>query len=95
MSPKQLARLAMVLGALLLIWGAASLARRGASGPSESDRFVIRPVARDSVDSVIVTRPADTARLVRRDSTTWTVNRHPASKTAIAELFAALADTAR
>jgi hypothetical protein len=35
MTPKQLARLALVLIALLLLWGAASLARRGASGPSE------------------------------------------------------------
>jgi hypothetical protein len=95
MTPKQLARLAMVLGALLLLWGAASLARRGSRGPSESDRFAIPPVARDSADSVIITRPADTTRLVRRDSVTWTVNGHPAAQSAIQELFTALADTAR
>ena len=95
MTPKQLTRLAMVLGALLLLWGAASLARRGSRGPSESDRFAIPAIARDSADSVIITRPADTTRLVRRDSTTWMVNRHPASQTAIQELFTALADTAR
>jgi hypothetical protein len=95
MTPKQLARLAMVLGALLLLWGGASLARRGSRGPSESDRFAIPAVARDSADSVIVTRPADSIRLVRRDSTAWTVNGYPASQTAIQELFAALADTAR
>jgi hypothetical protein len=95
MTPKQLARLALVLIALLLLWGAASLARRGASGPAESDRFVLPAVARDSADSVIITRPADTARLVRRDSITWTVNGHPASKRAVDDLFSALADTAR
>jgi hypothetical protein len=95
MTPKQLARLAMVLGALLLLWGAASLARRGARGLSASDRFTIPTVARDSADSVIITRAADTTRLVRRDSATWTVNGHPASGAAVAELFAALADTAR
>ncbi len=95
MTAKQLARLAMVLGALLLLWGAASLARRGSFGPSESDRFTIPAVARDSVDSVIITRPADTTRLVRRDSTTWLVNGHPASQTGIQELFAALAETGR
>lgn len=95
MTPKQLARLAMVLGALLLLWGGASLARRGSRGPSESDRFAIPPVARDSADSVIITRPADTTRLVRRDSATWTVNGHPAAQSAIQELFSALADTAR
>jgi hypothetical protein len=95
MTPKQLARLAIVLGALLLLWGGASLARRGSRGPSESDRFAIPAVARDSADSVIITRPADSIWLVRRDSTAWTVNGHPASQTAIQDLFAALADTAR
>lgn len=95
MTPKQLTRLAMVLGALLLLWGAASLARRGSRGPSESDRFAIPAIARDSADSVIITRPADTTRLARRDSTTWTVNGRPASRSAVQELFAALADTSR
>jgi hypothetical protein len=95
MTSKQLARLAMVLGALLLLWGGASLARRDSRGPSESDRFAIPPVARDSADSVIITRPADTTRLVRRDSATWTVNGHPAAQSAIQELFSALADTGR
>ena len=95
MTPKQLARLALVLGALLLLWGAAALARRGSRGPSESDRFTIPAVARDSADSVIITRRADTTRLARRDSTSWTVNGHPASPTAIGELFAALVDSAR
>jgi hypothetical protein len=95
MSTKQLARLAMVLGALLLLWGAASLARRGARGPAESDRFALPTIARDSVDSIIITRPADTARLVRRDSATWTVNGHRASRSQVQALFAALADSAR
>jgi hypothetical protein len=95
MTPKQLARLAMMLVALLLLWGGASLARRGSRGPSESDRFALPPVAADSADSVIITRPADTTRLVRRDSATWMVNGHPAALSAIQELFSALADTAR
>jgi hypothetical protein len=95
MTPRQLARLAMILGALLLLWGTASLARRGSRGPSESDRFAIPSIAGDSADSVIIARPADTTRLVRRDSALWMVNGHPASHTAIQELFTALADTAR
>ncbi len=95
MSPTQLARLAMVLGALLLLWGAASLARRGSRGPSESDRFALPAVPRDSVDSIVITRAADTARLARRDSATWTVNGHRASQSAVQDIFAALADTAR
>jgi hypothetical protein len=95
MTPKQLARLAMMLVALLLLWGGASLARRGSRGPSESDRFTLPPVVSDSADSVIIMRPADTTRLVRRDSATWMVNGQPASQSAIQELFSALADTAR
>jgi hypothetical protein len=95
MTPKQLARLAMVLLALLLLWGGASLARRGSRGPSESDRFAIPALASDSADSVIITRPADTTRLVRHDSATWMVNGHRAAQSAIQELFNALADTAR
>jgi hypothetical protein len=94
MTPTQLARLAMVLGALLLLWGGASLARRG-GGASDADRFDLPAIVRDSTDSVIIIRPADTARLARRDSAAWTVNGHPAAKSAVADLFAALADTAR
>jgi hypothetical protein len=85
----------MVLGALLLLWGAASLARRGSSGPSESDRFALAAVPRDSVDSIIIQRVADTARLARVDSATWTVNGHRASRSAVQDILAALADTAR
>ena len=95
MSPRQLSRLALVLGALLLLWGAASLARRGAGGPTESDRFALPTIPRDSMDSIIILRPSDTARLARVDSTTWTVNGHRASPTAVQELLAALGDTAR
>ena len=95
MSPTQLARLAMVMGALLLLWGAASLARRGASGPTESDRFALPSVPRDSVDSIVILRQTDTARLARVDSATWTVNGHRASTSAVQDILAALADTAR
>lgn len=95
MSPKQLARLAMVLIALLLLWGAASLARRGSRGPSESDRFALGAIPRDSVDSIIIQRAADTARLARVDSSTWTVNGHRASRNAVQDILAALGDTAR
>lgn len=95
MSPTQLARLAMVLGALLLLWGAASLARRGARGPSESDRFALPALRADSVDSIVITRLSDTARLARLDSATWSVNGHRASRSAVEDILAALGDTAR
>ncbi len=95
MSPKQLARVAMALGTLLLLWGAASLARRGSSGPSAADHFAIPAIASDRADSILINRPADTTRLVRRDSTTWLANGHKASATAVSGLFSALGDTAR
>jgi hypothetical protein len=95
MSPKQLARLAMVLGALLLLWGAASLAPPGCGGPSQSDRFALAAIPRDSVDSIIIQRAADTARLARVDSASWTVNGHRASPSAVQDILAALGDTAR
>ena len=95
MSPKQLARLAIVLVALLLLWGAASLARRGSRGPSESDRFAIGAIQRDSVDSIVIQRAADTARLARVDSARWTVNGHRASRNAVQDILTALDDTAR
>jgi Domain of unknown function (DUF4340) len=95
MSPKQLARIAMVLVALLLLWGAASLARRGSRGPSDADRFALGAIPRDSVDSIIIQRAADTARLARVDSATWTVNGHRASRDAVQDILAALGDTAR
>lgn len=95
MTSTQLARLAMILGALLLLWGAVSLARRGSRGLSDSDRFALPAIASDSVDSVVITRAADTVRLARRDSAHWTVNGHPASHRAVQGLFDALADTAR
>jgi Domain of unknown function (DUF4340) len=95
MTPKQLARLAMVLVALLLLWGAASLARRGSRGPSESDRFALGAFPVSSVDSIIIQRAADTARLARVDSATWTVNGHRASRSAVENILAALGDTAR
>ncbi|HEY7614342.1 MAG TPA: DUF4340 domain-containing protein [Gemmatimonadales bacterium] len=94
MSPKQLARLAMVLGALLLLWGAASLARRS-GGTSDSDRFALGAIRRDSVDSIIIQHAADTARLARIDSAHWTVNGHRASSSGVQDILAALADTAR
>jgi hypothetical protein len=95
MTGRQLALLAAVLGALLLLWGGASLTRRGSFGKSESDRFIIPAVGKNEVDTVIIARPSDTTRLARRDSTRWTVNGNPAAASAIHDLFAALADTVR
>jgi hypothetical protein len=93
MSGKQLARLAIVLVVLLLLWGAAAFARRRETADT-SDRFKLPKITRNQVDSVRITRAGDTAVLVRQDSTTWQVNGHPASRTAVNDLLVALEDTA-
>lgn len=92
MSPRQLARLALVLGALLLLWGAAALARRHESA-SPAERLALPRISRADVDTVRIARKGDTTVLTRRDSSDWRVNGHAASTTVIADLFAALADT--
>ncbi len=92
MSARTLARLAMLLGVLLLLWGGAALGRRRADTPAASDRFRLPAPAIGAVDTVRIVKPADTIVLARRDST-WTVNGHAASRTAVGELFTALADT--
>jgi hypothetical protein len=94
MSAKQLLRLGAVLVALLLLWGMAALARRHESaGPS--DRFALGPFRRTAVDTVRITHGGDTTLLLRRDSSNWRVNGHPASRTAVGELLDALGDSTR
>jgi hypothetical protein len=93
MSGKQLARLALVLVVLLLLWGAAALARRRETVDT-SDHFKLPKISRDQVDSIRITRAADTTLLVRQDSMGWRVNGHPASKASVADLLTALEDTA-
>ncbi len=90
MTPRQLALIAGVFAALLLLWGAAALVgRRG----GEDDQALLPRIAREAVETVTIARPADTTVLVRRDSATWTANGHPADATAVRELLDALADS--
>jgi uncharacterized protein DUF4340 len=93
MSAKQLARLAGILVVLLLVWGAAALARRREATPT-GDSFRLPRITRSQVDTVVISRVRDTTLLVRQDSTTWTVNGHTAAPNAVADLLTALADTA-
>ena len=93
MSARTLARLAMLLGVLLLLWGGAALGRhRADTPPAAGDRFRLPSPAIGSVDTVRIVKPADTIVLARRDSG-WTVNGHVASRTAVSDIFTALADT--
>ncbi len=92
MSAKQLVRLAAILGVLLLVWGAAALARkREAAAPT--DTFRLPRITRSEVDTVTISRPKDTTMLARKDSSTWTVNGQPASSNAVGDLLTALADS--
>ncbi len=92
MSAKQLVRLAAILGVLLVVWGAAALARRREAAPP-ADTFRLPRITRSEVDTVTITRPKDTTILARKDTSTWTVNGHPASSNAVGDLLNALADS--
>jgi hypothetical protein len=93
-SAKQLLRLTVLLAGLLLIWGAAALARRREGVAAPSDALRLPRVTRNGTDTVLLARPADTVVLARKDTSRWTVNGHAAGSDAIGDLFAALADTA-
>jgi len=93
MSAKQLARLAAVLVALLLLWGAAALARRREDAPS-GEAFRLPNITRAQVDTVVISRAKDTTVLARKDSADWMVNGQPAAPNAVGDLFTALSDTA-
>jgi uncharacterized protein DUF4340 len=91
-SAKQLARLAAILVILLLVWGAAALARRQGAKPS-GGTFRLPRVSRAAVDTVVISRAKDSTVLARKDSTSWTVNGHPAASNSVADLLNALSDT--
>jgi hypothetical protein len=94
MSGRQLARLAAVLGALVLLWAAAALAgRRSARAAGGAERLLGADTSK--VDSVVLRGPSDTAVLVRGSGGGWTVNGQPAARDEITSLLRALADTSR
>lgn len=93
MSPKQLLRLAVILGLLLLVWGAAALARRRDAALPPGNAFRLPPITRSRVDTVLLWRGRDTTVLARKDTSNWTVNGYPARPSAVTELFSALGDS--
>ena len=94
MSARQLLRLGLLFVALLVLWGAAALVRRRDTASAGGDGFRLPPMSRSTVDTVVMSRPADTVTLVRKDRASWSVNGFRAAPAAVAELFSALADTA-
>jgi Domain of unknown function (DUF4340) len=93
MSAKQLLRLALVLAALVVLWGAAALARRREATPDKGAGFRFPAIKRSDVDTVVLVRGGDTTVLARKDSTRWTANGHPAAPQAISDLLSALSDS--
>jgi Domain of unknown function (DUF4340) len=93
MSSKQLLRLAAVLAAVLLLWGAVALASKRTE--EKTDLANILPKLDTAViDTIAITGPNDTAILVRtRGAAGWQVNGHPTDPQAVSELLKGLADT--
>jgi len=93
MSARQLIRAAIVLGGLIVLWGAFEIVRR--LGGDEAQPFALPALAAPDVDTVAIVKATDTVLLVRRDGARWEVNGLPASSTAVTELFDALRDTVK
>jgi hypothetical protein len=95
MSSKQLLRLAGVLIAVLVLWGAVALASRRSEGSMERGR-IVPPIDSSTVDTISLAGLGDTATLTRtrKDVAPWRVNGHAADPQVVSELLKALADTA-
>jgi hypothetical protein len=93
-STKQLVRLVILFGVVLVLWGAAALARRHEAKPGAGDAFRLPPIARSAVDTVVLADSGGTTVLAKQDTNAWTVNGQPAAPQAVADLLAALADSA-
>ena len=86
-----LKRLAVALGALVLIWAALSLWRR--TGRDTVTRLSFARIDTAHVDTIIIRHQTDTVRLARTGAT-WTVNGFAAAGDQVKELLGALGDTA-
>jgi hypothetical protein len=94
MSGKQLIRLVVIFAVLLLVWGAAALARRS-GGAKAGDALGLPTIDRFKVDTVVMVKGRDTTVLARQDSSTWLVNGQRAARGEVADLLVALSDSSR
>jgi hypothetical protein len=93
MSSKQLLRLAAVLIAVLLLWGAVALASKRTEEKTDLANLLPK-LDTAAIDTIAITGPNDTAILVRmRGAAGWQVNGHPTDPQAVSELLKGLADT--
>lgn len=91
MTSKQLLRIAVALGVLLFLWGVVEVLSK--SSDTTTARFELPALTAADVDTVKISRPADTLLLVRGQADAWSVNGHLASSQALADFFKALRDT--
>jgi hypothetical protein len=93
-SAKQLLRLVILFGVVLVLWGAAALVRRREVAPAAGDAFRLPPITRSQVDTVVLSDSAGTVVLAKKDTSAWTANGHRADMQAVADLLTALTDSA-
>jgi hypothetical protein len=91
MSSRQLVRMAAALVVAIALWGVLAVARRAPSDAVKTLKLPKIDTAR--VDTILLTRRADTARLVRVAHADWRVNGYPAATDGVAALLRGLADT--
>jgi hypothetical protein len=93
MSAKQLQAIATAVAVLLLLWGASELWTRRPDAIAANPR--LPALSASDVDTVVITRKADTVLLVKQSAGAWTVNGYPASQTEIDDFFRAFRDSVR
>jgi hypothetical protein len=91
-SATQLKRIAMALGALVVLWGFAELI--GGGSDTTTARFELPKLNPQDVDTVKIFRATDTLLLVRQ-ADRWSVNGHLAASQAVTDLFSGLRDSSQ
>jgi len=93
MSAKHLKLIAVGLVVLLLLWGGSELLSRGSDSVTGS--LALPALSQTDVDTISVVKGTDSIVLAKQSPTAWSVSGHRAAFAAVAEVFQALADTAR
>src|SRR5439155_1482280 len=90
---KHLKLIAVGLVVLLLLWGGSELLSRGSDSVTGS--LALPALSQTDVDTISVVKGTDSIVLAKQSPTAWSVSGHRAAFAAVAEVFQALADTAR
>jgi uncharacterized protein DUF4340 len=93
MSAKQLRAIAIGVVVLLILWGTSELWSRRTNTTTANP--LLPALSASEVDTVLIAHGADTVLLVKQAPGAWAVNRHPASRSAVNDLFQALRDSVR